>query len=61
MERNQIPYFSKHCGIQSTNCTVLSFDNGGTTTNRYETANIINNYFVSIAETTKKAYNKIFT
>ena len=38
--------------------TVLSLDNGYIITNPYISA-ILNNYFVSIAETTKK--NKIFT
>ena len=36
-------------------CTVLSLDNGDTTTNPYNIANTFNNYFASIAETTKKA------
>ena len=40
--------------------TVLSLDNGDTVTNPYDTANTFNNYFASIAETTKKQ-NKIFT
>ena len=35
--------------------TVLSFDNGDTITNPYDTANTFNNYFASIAETTKKS------
>ena len=35
--------------------TVLSLDDGDTITNPYDTANIFNNYFASIAETTKKA------
>ena len=34
--------------------TVLSLDNGGTITNRYDIANSFNDYFASIAETTKK-------
>ena len=34
--------------------TVLSLDNGDTITNPYDIANTFNNYFVSIAETTKK-------
>ena len=33
---------------------VLSLDNGDTITNHYDIANIFNNYFASIAETTKK-------
>ena len=36
-------------------CTVLSLDNGDTITNPYNIANTFNNYFASIAETTKKA------
>ena len=35
--------------------TVLSLDNGDTITNPYNIANTFNNYFASIAETTKKA------
>ena len=35
--------------------TVLSLDNGDTITNPYDIANTFNNYFASIAETTKKA------
>ena len=34
---------------------VLSLNNGNTITNPYDIANNFNNYFVSIAETTKKA------
>ena len=34
--------------------TVLSLDNGKTITNPYDIANTFNNYFASIAETTKK-------
>ena len=52
MERNQISYFSKNCSIQ---CTVQSLDNGDTITNPFDIANTFNNYFASIAETTKKA------
>ena len=40
--------------------TVLSLDNGGTITNPYDTDSAFNNYFDSIAETTKKKH-KIFT
>ena len=36
-----------------TNCNVL--DNGDTMTNPYDIANTFNNYFASIAETTKKS------
>ena len=39
--------------------TVLSIDNGDTITNPYDIANTFNNYFASVAETTKK--HKIFT
>ena len=35
--------------------TVLSLDNGDTRTNPYDIANTFNNYFASIAETTKKS------
>ena len=34
--------------------TILSLDNGNTITNSYDIANTFNNYFASIAETTKK-------
>ena len=37
--------------------TVLPLDNGDTITNPYDIANTFNNYFASIAETTKKAQN----
>ena len=53
MERNQFSYFSKNCNIP---CTyVLSLDNGDTITNPYGIVNAFNNYFASIAETTKKS------
>ena len=39
--------------------TALSLDNSDTITNPYDIANTFNNYFASIAETTKK--HKIFT
>ena len=39
--------------------TVLSLGNGDTITNPYDIANTFNNYFTSIAETTKK--HKIYT
>ena len=39
--------------------TVLSLDNGDIITNSYDITNTFNNYFASIAETTKKKY--IFT
>ena len=35
--------------------TVLSLDNGDTITSPYDIANTFNNYFASIAETTKKS------
>ena len=35
--------------------TVLSLDNGDTITNTYDIANTFNNYFASIAETTKRS------
>ena len=35
--------------------TILSLDNGDTITNLYDILNTFNNYFASIAETTKKA------
>ena len=34
--------------------TELSLDNGDTITNPYDSANTFNNYFASIAETTRK-------
>ena len=52
MERNQIPYFSKN--VAPNVPTVLSLDNGDTITNPYHIGNTFNNYFASIAETTKK-------
>ena len=45
--------------VASSITTVLTLDNGDTITNPYDIANTFNNYFTSIAETTKK--NKIFT
>ena len=38
---------------------VLSLDNGDTVTNPYDIANTFNNYFASIAETTKKKQQNI--
>ena len=35
--------------------SVLSLDNGDTITNTYDIANTFNNYFSSIAETTKRS------
>ena len=49
METNQISYFSKNSVP-----TALSLDNGDIITNPYDIANTFNNYFVSIAETTKE-------
>ena len=40
--------------------TVLSFDNGKIITNPYDVANTFNNYFASIAETTKKKRKTFF-
>ena len=45
--------------VASNILTVLSLDNVDTVTNPYDIANTFNNYFASIAETTKK--KKIFT
>ena len=53
MERNKIPYFFKNCSVPST--YLISLDNGDTITNPYDIVNTFNNYFVSIAETTKKS------
>ena len=41
--------------VASSALTVLSLDNGDTITNPYDIANTFNNYFASIAETTKKS------
>ena len=40
--------------------TVLSLDNGDTITNLYNIASTFNNYFSSIAETTKKSIKYIY-
>ena len=40
--------------VASNVSTVLSLDNDDTITNPYDVANTINNYFATIAETTKK-------
>ena len=53
MERNKIPFSLKT--VASSVPTVLSLDSGDTITNPYDIANTFNNYFVSIAETTKKS------
>ena len=41
--------------VASSVLTVLSLDKGDTITNPYDIANTFNNYFASIAETTKKS------
>ena len=41
--------------VASSTPTALPLDNGDTITNPYDIANIFNNYFASIAETTKKS------
>ena len=41
--------------VASSISTVLSLDNGDTITNPYDIANTFNNYFASIAETTKRS------
>ena len=41
--------------VASNVSTVLSLDNGDTITNPYDIANTFNNYFASIAKTTKKS------
>ena len=41
--------------VASNVLTVLSLDNGDTITNPYDIANTFNNYFASIAETTKRS------
>ena len=41
--------------IASSIPTVLSLDNGDTITNPYDIANTFNNYFASIAKTTKRS------
>ena len=46
--------------VASSITTVISFDNGDTITNPYDISNTFNNYFASVAETTKKKH-KIFT
>ena len=43
--------------VASNILTVLSLDNVDTVTNPYDIANTFNNYFASIAETTKKKKN----
>ena len=53
MERNKIPFSLKT--VASSVPTVLSLDSGDTITNPYDIANTFNNYFASIAETTKRA------
>ena len=53
MERNWILISQK--SVASNVPTVLYLDNGDTLTNPYDIANTFNNYFASIAETTKKS------
>ena len=53
MEAIQNPYFSKNCSIPCTSRTLL--DNGGNITNSYDIVNTFNNYFASMAGTTKKS------
>ena len=53
MERNQILFSLKPTAFNVP--TVLSLDNGDTITNPCDIANTFNNYFASIAETTKKS------
>ena len=53
MERNQTPNSLKT--VASNVPTVLSLDNDDTITNPYDIANTFNNYFASIAETTKRS------
>ena len=52
MERNQIPISLKT--VASSVPNILSLENGDPITNSCYTANTFNNYFASIAETTKK-------
>ena len=49
MGRNQIPYFSEICSIQP-----YCLDNDDTITSPYDIADAFDDYFGSIAETTKK-------
>ena len=62
-EKNWNNIKSTRKGIKSLIClktiasnvpTVISLDNGDTVTNPYDIANTFNNYFASIAETTRK-------
>ena len=52
MERHQILHFSEN--LASSVPTVLYLDNSDAITNLYDIANTFNNYFFSIAKTTKK-------
>ena len=52
-----IKYLTSRKTLASNIPNVLSLDNGDTTTNSYDIANTFNNYFTSIAETTKKKQN----
>ena len=56
---NGIKFFISLKPVASIVPTALSPDNGDAITNPYDIANTFNNYFASIAETTKK--HKIFT
>ena len=49
MGRNQIPYLSEICSIQP-----YCLDNDDTITSPYDIADAFDDYFGSIAETTKK-------
>ena len=51
MKRDQISYFPKTVASS----VPVSLDTGDIITNPYDIANIFNNYFASIAESTKKA------
>ena len=53
MKKSKQAYYDK--SVASSVPTVLSLDNGDTITNPYDIANTFNNYFASIAETTKKS------
>ena len=52
-----IKFLISHKTIAYSAPTVLSYDNGNTIANPYDIANTFNNYFASIAETTKKTKN----
>ena len=50
---NNLKYFGTLKTIASHVPTVLSLDNGDSITNPYDIVSTFNNYFASIAETTK--------